>query len=105
MENNELEIVAKSLASEIDYNIDKVVSAKVMEADHLKVHVMAMSRLQSIPSHSTKTDAFLLGLEGEAILTIGNKLFDIVPGVYVPLPKDVPHAIKAVSDFKMMLVR
>ena len=93
------------LATMISYDSKKVMSKKVHDDASVTILLMALSHAQSIPSHQTPVDVFLLAIEGEAILTIGHKLYDLHPGVQVTLPKEFPHAIKAKTDFKMMLVK
>lgn len=102
MEND---VQALVLAEMISYDSKKVMSKKVHDDDHVTVLLMALDHAQSIPSHQTPVDVFLLAIEGEAILTIGDKTYDLKPGVQVTLPKEFPHAIEAKTDFKMMLVK
>jgi quercetin dioxygenase-like cupin family protein len=104
-QNIEETIEAKILAEQVQIDVKKIQGEQVFVSENFKCHLMALSKMQHIPMHSTPTDAFLLGLEGRAILTIGEKLFEVTPGIYVPLPKEIPHAIKAVTDFKMLLTR
>lgn len=83
----------------------KILSKRLHKLDDTSVYVMALNRLQSIPAHTTKHDAFLIALEGEAILTIGKQLIDLKPGKWLILPGEIPHALKALSDFRMLLVK
>jgi quercetin dioxygenase-like cupin family protein len=42
-------------------------------------------------------------LDGEAEVTIGGKPWRLTGGQMVIMPADVPHAVKAVGRFKMLL--
>ena len=42
-------------------------------------------------------------LEGEALITIDGKPHHVMGGQAVVMPAGVPHAVKAVTRFKMML--
>ncbi|MHC4591378.1 MAG: cupin domain-containing protein, partial [Planctomycetota bacterium] len=54
--------------------------------------------------HTAPYDAYVIGLDGEAELTIGGKSVRTKAGELVLMPADVPHAVRAAGRFKMMLV-
>ncbi len=93
------------LTGQLDYDPAKVGSKLVMKVNNARIYLMALCKNQSIPAHTVSDNAFLMALEGEAILTIGKNLYDLIPGVAIELPGGEPHAIKALSNFKMVIIR
>ncbi len=53
--------------------------------------------------HTAPYDAYAQILDGEAELTVGGEPVTARAGELVLMPANVPHAVKAVRRFKMML--
>ena len=49
-------------------------------------------------------DAMVIDLDGEADIVIGGQANRIKPGEMIIMPAAVPHALKAMTRFKMLLV-
>ena len=45
-----------------------------------------------------------IDLDGEADISIGGKVNRVKPGEMIIMPAAVPHALRAVTRFKMLLV-
>jgi quercetin dioxygenase-like cupin family protein len=45
-----------------------------------------------------------IDLDGEADITIGGKVNRVKPGEMIIMPAAIPHALRAVTRFKMLLV-
>jgi len=58
---------------------------------------------QELSEHSAPFDALVQVLEGELVLTIGGTEVHARPGEMVLMPADIPHALRAVGDTKMLL--
>jgi len=58
---------------------------------------------EGLPEHTAPFDAIVQGLEGEAEITIGGKPLHLAEGQMVIMPARVPHAVKALSRFRMLL--
>ncbi|MDD1653687.1 MAG: cupin domain-containing protein [Methanomicrobiales archaeon] len=58
---------------------------------------------EGLPEHTAPFDAIVQGLEGEAEVTIGGKPLRLGEGQMVIMPAGVPHAVKALSRFRMLL--
>ena len=68
------------------------------------VTLFAFDAGQGLSEHSAPYDAHVLVIEGEAQLTIGGKPVAARAGQLVIMPANVPHALKAVSRLKMLLI-
>jgi len=67
------------------------------------VTAFAFDAGEGLPEHTAPFDAIVQGLEGEAEITIGGKPLHLTEGQMVIMPARVPHAVKALSRFRMLL--
>ena len=65
--------------------------------------LFAFDQRQGLSEHTAPFDAVVQILDGKAELTIGGKVVPALAGQMVLMPADVPHALKAVEKFKMLL--
>lgn len=66
--------------------------------------LFAFDRGEELSEHSAPFDAYVQVLDGAALLTIGGEPVTAKTGELVLLPAGVPHALRAESRFKMLLV-
>ncbi len=59
---------------------------------------------QELSEHTAPFDAWVMGLEGEGEITVGGETHTVGEGQALLLPAGVPHAVKALTPFKMLLV-
>lgn len=88
----------------VDCRTGSVVSREILSGDSGNVTVFAFDRGQSLSEHTAPFDAMVLGLDGEAEFRLGGEPKRIKPGDMLVMPADVPHAMKALTRFKMLLV-
>jgi quercetin dioxygenase-like cupin family protein len=67
------------------------------------VTLFAFDTDQGLSEHTAPFDALLYVFEGEAEVTISDKLISLKAGMVTLLPIGEPHSVKARSRFKMML--
>jgi len=96
--------VAVDLAGLVEYAKGATVSRTIADNDAGTLTLFAFDAGQGLSEHSTPFDAVVQILDGEAELTIGGKLIRAAAGSLVMMPANVPHAVKAVTRFKMFLV-
>jgi quercetin dioxygenase-like cupin family protein len=81
-----------------------VVSRTLVKKKTGTVTVFAFDAGEGLSEHTTPFDALLMSLEGEAEITISGKPHSISTGDLIKLPAGEPHAVKAMSQFKMLLI-
>jgi len=59
---------------------------------------------QGLTEHSSPFEALVLVLDGALILTIGSARIRATPGTIVRMPADVPHAVDAPEEARMLLI-
>jgi quercetin dioxygenase-like cupin family protein len=92
------------MQNSVSYSDGSVVSQTVIEKKTGTVTLFAFDKGQGLSEHSAPFDALVEVLDGKAVITIGGEPHEVKAGEYVIMPANVPHALKAVEKFKMLLV-
>jgi len=87
----------------IDYQEGSVVSQTILETETGTVTLFAFAEGQGLSEHTAPFDALVYLLDGEAEVTISGQSLHIREGELVIMPANKPHALKAVTKFKMLL--
>ena len=90
-------------ANALDYAPEAIVSRALLSNKAGSVTLFAFDQGQQLSEHTVPFDALVMVLDGEAQLTIGERLVRARSGQMVLLPAGVPHAVKAPGRFKMLL--
>ncbi|MFH0887294.1 MAG: cupin domain-containing protein [bacterium] len=94
----------ENLMKTIEYQDKSVVSRTIIKKDTGTVTVFAFDKGEGLSAHSAPFDAMVQILDGEAEITISDKKYDLKTGEMIIMPANEPHALKALSRFKMLLV-
>jgi len=87
----------------VNYEEGRVVSRTLTNRPAVGITLFAFDKGEGISAHSASGDAMVQILDGEAQITIGEKQIKALAGQVVVMPADVPHALLAISRFKMIL--
>ena len=87
----------------IDYQEGSVVSRTILETETGTVTLFAFAEGQGLSEHTAPFDALVHLLDGEAEVIISGQSLHIREGELVIMPANKPHALKAVTKFKMLL--
>lgn len=87
----------------VDYQDGAVVSREIINKKTGTVTLFAFAAGQGLSEHTAPFDALVQLLDGEADITISGKTLRLKEGEIVIMPANQPHALKAVSRFKMIL--
>ena len=101
--NKSSKVKAIFLKDHIQYSKDSVVSKTLIDKKVGTVTLFAFDRGQKLSEHTTPYDALVQILEGDAELVIGGETINATAGQIVVMPADVPHAVNANEQFKMIL--
>ena len=93
----------KKLVDLIDYQAGSVVSRTIIEKKAGNVTLFAFDEGQGLTEHTTPFDAFVQVLDGKVEIVIGGKAVQACAGQIVLMPANIPHALKALEPFKMLL--
>ena len=91
-------------ANQVAYAEGAVVSRTIIENGGGTVTLISFDANQGLSEHTAPFDAMVCILDGEARITIGGKPHHLKTGESIIMPANVPHALDAVTAFKMMLI-
>ena len=88
----------------VQYQTGSVVSRILMKNQGGNVTAFAFDQGQGLSEHTAPFDALVLMIEGEAEISISIISHHVRAGQMLLLPAGQPHAVKAITKFKMILV-
>lgn len=91
------------LAHLVDYAPGSVVSRTLVKSGAGTMTVFAFDAGEELSEHTVPFDAFVQVLDGAVQLTIGGEVVAATAGDLVRMPAGVPHSVRAVERFKMLL--
>ncbi|HEY8160299.1 MAG TPA: cupin domain-containing protein [Methylobacter sp.] len=93
------------LVALVNYQQGAVVSKTIIEKETGTgtVTLFAFNMGQGLSEHTAPFDALVQVLDGEVEIKISGKAFHLTQGEIIIIPAHEPHALKAVSNFKMLL--
>jgi quercetin dioxygenase-like cupin family protein/uncharacterized glyoxalase superfamily protein PhnB len=92
-----------SLDASVEYALKSIVSKSIIKKPGGSVTLFAFDKGEGLSEHTTPFEALIQVIDGEAEITIGGVVHLVKTGQSIILPPDVPHAVKAVERFKMVL--
>ena len=91
------------IADMLEYQEGSIVSRTVLKAESGSITVFAFDQSQGLSEHTTPHEALIYLVDGEAEVTIDGQARLVKRGEMIVLPANRPHAVKAISRFKMIL--
>jgi len=95
---------AMNLADLVQYAAGSIVSRTIAENDGGTLTLFSFDAGQGLSEHSAPFDAIVLVLDAQAELTIGGQPVPVKAGQLAVMPANVPHAVRAIQRFKMLLI-
>ncbi len=91
------------MADLASYQEGSVVSRQITKAEAGNVTLFAFDVAQELSEHTAPFDALAHILDGEAEISISGRAYNLSAGDAIILPANEPHALKAITRFKMLL--
>ena len=104
MSDKDLRGQVLDMNASIDYATGAVVSKTLLDKSAGSLTLFSFDAGQGLSEHTSPYDATVLIVDGEATLIIGGREVAAKTGDMVIMPAGVPHALRAVQRFKMLLV-
>ena len=86
------------------YQSGAIVSRTLLDKRDGTVTFFAFDEGQGLSEHTTPYDAMVIVVEGQVNIKISSQNFDLKEGEMIIMPANKPHALKAVTKFKMLLI-
>ncbi len=87
-----------------NYQDGSIVSRTLIKKETGTITLFAFSKGQALSEHTAPFDAMAYILDGKAEITISGKPQIVESGQMIILPVNKPHALKAIENFKMLLI-
>lgn len=87
----------------IEYAVGSVVSKTIVKKPSGNITLFAFDEGEGLAEHSSPHEVLVQILDGKAEITVGGNPHHLHQGQGIILPANVPHALKAIEKFKMML--
>ncbi|HOI45673.1 MAG TPA: cupin domain-containing protein [Candidatus Aminicenantes bacterium] len=92
------------LAGLADYQTGAIVSREIISRKSGTVTAFAFDQDEQLSEHTAPFDAMVVCLDGEAEIRIGGRSNRVKSGEMIIMPAGIPHALKALRKFKMLLI-
>jgi quercetin dioxygenase-like cupin family protein len=93
-----------TLKNLVDYQTGQIVSKTLVQNKNVSMTLFAFSKGEEISTHSSHGDAFVYVMDGTGEFTVGDTIHKVTEGQVLVMPAEIPHAVYAATDFKMLLV-
>ena len=88
----------------MDYAAGAVVSKTLLDKKAGTLTLFSFDKGQGLSEHTAPFDATVQIVEGLAELTVGGKPNLVKTGQLFIMPANVPHSVRAIERFKMLLI-
>jgi quercetin dioxygenase-like cupin family protein len=88
----------------VEYQDDTVVSRTLIDKKSGTVTLFAFGEDQGLSEHTAPFDAMVFVIDGEVEITIAKNKHHLGQGETIIMPANIPHALKAIKKFKMLLI-
>ena len=88
----------------VAYQTGAVVSRTLVGVQGDTITAFAFDEEQELSEHTAPFDAMVIVVEGEVDIKISGAGFHLKEGDTIIMPANKPHALKAVTKFKMILI-
>ncbi len=92
-----------NLAQEIEYSEGGIISKQVLKNQAGNVTLFSFDKGQGLSEHTAPFDALVQIVDGKAEITVGGVSHVLETGQMIIMPANIPHAVVAVEQFKMLL--
>ena len=93
-----------ALSDLVDYREGSVVSRTGIDKKAGTVTLFAFDKDEGLSEHTAPYDALVYVFDGEADIIISGKPVRVKQGEVTIMPANKPHALKAATKFKMLLI-
>ncbi len=92
-----------SLAQETQFAPNGIVSRTLLRTSGVRAVLFGFSDGQELTEHTSTQNALVQVLSGECEFSLNGKPHNLKPGDLLYMPANAPHALKATTQFSMLL--
>jgi quercetin dioxygenase-like cupin family protein len=90
-------------SNDISYAQKSIVSQKIIANKGGNISLFAFDKGEALSEHTAPFDAMVQIIEGKAKVKIDGVDYSMKTGESIVMPADIPHALEATEQFKMLL--
>jgi len=102
--SNPISEQATHVAGLVEYQQGSVVTRTLVDTASTTVTLFAFDEGEGLSEHTAPFDALIYGVEGEAQVTVSGIEHRLSEGHVLLMPANEPHALRAATRFRMLLV-
>jgi quercetin dioxygenase-like cupin family protein len=87
----------------IEYSKEGITSKRIIQRDTGNITLFAFDKDQQLSEHTAPFDALVQLIEGKAEINIDGRKHFLEKGDSIIMPANIPHAVYASENFKMIL--
>ncbi|HNQ29110.1 MAG TPA: cupin domain-containing protein [Methanolinea sp.] len=88
----------------VNYQVGTVASRMVVNRKAGSITLFSFDENEGLSEHTAPYDAVVTILDGECEVWVAGKTFQMKEGETIIFPANAPHALSAITRFKMMLI-
>jgi quercetin dioxygenase-like cupin family protein len=92
-----------SLADETKFAPNGIVSRTLLRTANSRIVLFGFSEGQELTEHTSTQNAVIQILSGECEFSLDGKLHTVKAGDFIYMPPNLPHAVRATTQFSMLL--
>ncbi|MCX6259681.1 MAG: cupin domain-containing protein [Bacteroidia bacterium] len=94
---------AFSFKDSIEYSDGGIVSKTVLKRETGNISLFSFDKGEALSEHTAPFDAMIQVEDGKGEIIIGGKSNILTAGQTIIMPANIPHEVKALEKFKMVL--
>ena len=94
---------AFSFNDSVEYSEGGIVSKTVLKKETGNISLFSFDKGEALSEHTAPFDAMIQVVDGKGEIIIGGKSNILETGQTIIMPANIPHAVKALEKFKMVL--
>ncbi len=102
--NNDNTPKVQKLTDLVNYQDGSIVSREIIRNSTGTITLFAFEKGQGLSEHTAPFDALVYIVDGEVEILISGNPYYLNQGEVIIMPANEPHALRALSKFKMLLV-
>lgn len=94
----------KDLNEMMKFPKEGVFSTVLAKSESYNYTLMCLSKGTDIDTHTSTRNGVVQVLKGEGVFTLFDKEIEMKEGVFIFMPKNAPHSLKAKEDLAILLL-
>lgn len=94
---------AFSFNDSVEYSAGGIVSKTVLKKETGNISLFSFDKGEALSEHTAPFDAMVQVIDGKGEITIGATPNILETGQSIIMPANIPHAVRAIEKFKMLL--